>query len=362
MSQAGTKVTASSLGSVTTLTPDSGGAIGPNGSGTIFIHGGPNIATSGAGNTVTVGFTGTLPVANGGTGDVTLPIHTVLLGNGTSAINETAVGTNGQVLIGSTAADPAFSTLTSTGGTIVFTTGAHTLNLETSGSTSNSFVTNSGTATPSAGVLNVVGGTNITTSGSGSTVTINLAATIPVSLGGTGDTSLTAHGVLVGEGTSAVAVTAVGSNGQVLIGATAADPAFATLTSTGGTITFTAGANTLNLEADSGGLVWTVITGASQALVKTNGYFANNAGTISFSLPGIAAVGDTFTVAGMNNATGWTITQAAGQTMHFGTYNTTTGVGGSLSSTAIYDTIRFVCNIANTDFVVVQSIGNITVV
>jgi len=244
MSQIGTKVTASSIGAVTTLTPDSGGAIAPNGSGTIFVHGGPNIATSGAGNTVTVGFTGTLPVASGGTGD----------------------------------------------------------------------------------------------------------------------TSLTTHGVLIGEGTSAVAVTAVGSNGQVLIGATAADPAFATLTSTGGTITFTTGANTLNLEADSGGLVWTVITGASQALVKSNGYFANNAGTISFSLPGTAAVGDTFTVAGMNNATGWTITQAAGQTMHFGTYNTTTGVSGSLSSTAIYDTIRFVCNIANTDFVVVQSIGNITVV
>ncbi|HLX18458.1 MAG TPA: hypothetical protein VKS24_24995 [Bradyrhizobium sp.] len=45
--------------------------------------------------------------------------------------------------------------------------------------------------------------------------------------GGTGATTLTSHGVLVGEGTSAVVATTAGTAGQLLIG-TASDPAFAT--------------------------------------------------------------------------------------------------------------------------------------
>lgn len=45
----------------------------------------------------------------------------------------------------------------------------------------------------------------------------------------------------------------LGNNGQVLIGATGASPAWANLTSTGATITITNGANTINLEAVGGG-------------------------------------------------------------------------------------------------------------
>lgn len=52
---------------------------------------------------------------------------------------------------------------------------------------------------------------------------------LPVSQGGTGDSTLTAHGVLVGEGTSPITALAVGTTGQVLIGATGADPAFGAL-------------------------------------------------------------------------------------------------------------------------------------
>ena len=42
---------------------------------------------------------GTLTVANGGTGAVTLTANNVLLGNGTSAIQTVAPGTNGNVLV-----------------------------------------------------------------------------------------------------------------------------------------------------------------------------------------------------------------------------------------------------------------------
>jgi hypothetical protein len=49
--------------------------------------------------TVPVGrITGTLPVANGGTGRTTLTANNVLLGNGTTAVNFVAPGTNGNVL------------------------------------------------------------------------------------------------------------------------------------------------------------------------------------------------------------------------------------------------------------------------
>jgi hypothetical protein len=60
----------------------------------------------------------TLGVAGGGTGQASLLLHGVLIGEGTGAIHSTA-GTTGQMLIGVTGADPAFgNNPTITGGTI----------------------------------------------------------------------------------------------------------------------------------------------------------------------------------------------------------------------------------------------------
>jgi hypothetical protein len=53
----------------------------------------------------------TFPVANGGTGAVTLTQYGVLVGAGTSAVSGITAGTTGQVLLGSTGANPAFGTL-----------------------------------------------------------------------------------------------------------------------------------------------------------------------------------------------------------------------------------------------------------
>lgn len=173
----------------------------------------------------------------------------------------------------------------------------------------------------------------------------------------------TANTVALYGTSGALSETSAGTDGQVIIGATGAAPDFATLTSTDASITFTTGANTLDLSvASAGGLTWSVVTDATKTIVVSEAYFANNAGTLAFTLPATAAVGDTFSVAGMNNATGWSIAQNAGQTIHFGASDTTTGVGGSLASTGTFDVVEIVCNVANTDFVVTQSIGNITVV
>ena len=60
----------------------------------------------------------------------------------------------------------------------------------------------------------------------------------------------TDHGVLVGSGqTNAITALSVGTNGQVLLGSTGADPVFANLSSTDGSIAYTLGAGTLDLSA-----------------------------------------------------------------------------------------------------------------
>jgi len=73
-----------------------------------------------------------------------------------------------------------------------------------------------------------------------------------VAKGGTGATTLTDHGVLVGSATSPIDALSVGTNGQLLIGSTGTDPAFATVTSTVGTIGFTTGAASLALDVNAG--------------------------------------------------------------------------------------------------------------
>lgn len=61
----------------------------------------------------------------------------------------------------------------------------------------------------------------------------------------------TANAVAYGQGTAtAVGWTNAGTNGQLIIAATGAAPAFASLTSTGGSITITPGPNTLNIDVE----------------------------------------------------------------------------------------------------------------
>ena len=74
------------------------------------------------------------------------------------------------------------------------------------------------------GVSGVTASAPLASSG-GSTPNVSLTGTVPVANGGTGRTTLTNNGVLIGQGTSAVATTAAGTAGQVLVG-TAGAPAW----------------------------------------------------------------------------------------------------------------------------------------
>lgn len=119
--------------------------------------------------------------------------------------------------------------------------------------------------------------------------------------------------------------------------------------------------NTVTINAIGGGLSWSVISSATQSISSQNGYFANRGGGVAFTLPATCSIGDTFSI-GAINAGGWSLAQNAGQTIKIGSLDTTLGVGGSLASTANGDTIKIVCCVQDTNFVVVSSMGNITVV
>jgi len=109
-----------------------------------------------------------------------------------------------------------------------------------------------------------------------------------------------------------------------------------------------------------GGLIWNETTGTSASLVKGNGYFANNASRVTYTLPTTAALGDEFEVDG-KGAGGWKIAQNANQVIHTTMGDSATGTGGYLESTHRYDCARLRCIAANTDFLLVHSIGSLTV-
>jgi len=131
------------------------------------------------------------------------------------------------------------------------------------------FTENTGTATPVAGNLNLLGTGGTTTSGSGSTVNIN-SPSIPISAanGGTGVSGPTAHTLPVAEGASNFNFLGPLTNGQMLIGSSGADPTAGTITSTGGTISVTVGAGTLNIDT-TGQRVNSAVTSANSVSVST---------------------------------------------------------------------------------------------
>jgi len=122
--------------------------------------------------------------------------------------------------------------------------------------------------------VEVAGGTTgLSTSGGPITTsgTITITGTLNVANGGTGATSLTNGGILIGSGTGAVTATSQPTNGQLLIGSTGADPVVANLTEGTG-ITITEGAGTLTITADNNGTMSNFrITDGSNSEVITDG-------------------------------------------------------------------------------------------
>lgn len=152
--------------------------------------------------------------------------------------------------------------------------------------------------------------------------------------------TVTPHDVLVGGAANAITSVSPSTSGYVLTSnGVSADPSF-------------------QPAAAAPAFTWTVVTGATQALTANNGYFANRAGIVTFTLPSTAAVGDTFQVAQMHAGQTWVLNYNSGQKIYIGTTSTTTS-SGNLTSTADGDWIEIVCRVANTDFQCNIRSGNI---
>jgi len=152
---------------------------------------------------LTTGVTGTLPVGNGGTGAATFTANNVLLGNGTSALQVVAPGTNGNLL---TSNGTTWQSTTPTFGSVA--------------SVAQSFT---------GGIVSVTG-SPVTTSG---TLALSVAGTsggVPYFSSGTtwaSSAALTQYGVVYGGGAGAAPVaTAAGTTGQVLTATTGSAPSW----------------------------------------------------------------------------------------------------------------------------------------
>lgn len=144
-----------------------------------------------------------------------------------------------------------------------------------------------------------------------------------------------------------------------------ADTTTDTLTLVAGTnitITTDAGADSITINASAGGgMTWNEETTTSATMAVDNGYIANNAALVTLTLPTTAAVGKVVKVVG-KGAGLWRIAQNASEIIHFGNLDTTTGTGGYIEATHRRDAVELVCVVADTEWNVISSVGNITIV
>jgi len=164
--------------------------------------------------------------------------------------------------------------------------------------------------------------------------------------------------VVTTNATGVPVVTALATDGQLIIGSTAGAPAAATLTAGAG-VTITNGSNSITVATSAVGTTWTDQTTTTVTMTANNGYIADNAGLVTLTIPATAALGAEFTIAG-KGAGGWLLQANTGQTIHLG--SSATSSAGSLASTNQWDGVKIVCVTANTIFAVVSAVGNLTVV
>ena len=133
--------------------------------------------------------------------------------------------------------------------------------------------------------------TSVSTTLSGITVTnpttaAQIGGTLAVPSGGTGATSLTDGGVLLGSGTGVITATSQPTDGQLLIGSSGNDPVLATLTE-GTNITITEGAGTITIGTTAAAYgSWIASNGAGTSNIDSGDTltFADGAGvTTQFS-------------------------------------------------------------------------------
>jgi fibronectin-binding autotransporter adhesin len=173
-----------------------------------------------------------VPVADGGTGASTLTDGGVLLGSGTGAITAMAVLTDGQMIVGDGTTDP----VAESGATLRTSVGVGTGDSPQFTGIELGHATDTTITRTGAGAIAV----------EGNQVYLAGGTDVPVADGGTGASTLTDGGILLGSGTGAVTAMAVLADGAIAIGDGTTDPvAYSAFSSSTGTLNVAAGGSGL---------------------------------------------------------------------------------------------------------------------
>lgn len=217
-----------------------------------------------------------------------------------------------------------------------------------------------GTAQTGAITLGSSSGTNVVNVGTGSgATTVNVASGATNAKAVNIATGAVANVVAIGSTSGAASLTlnsgSAGITATGVFGVSPSSPQMVTISSAG-----LLGSQALPV----GGLVWSVVTGATQTIVPGHGYFANAAsGGVAFTLPATAAVGTSFAISGLSTGSGWSLVQGASQAVQIGELTSTAGVGGSVASTKNSDGMYVVNAVANNLWVDPSGVqGNLNIV
>lgn len=259
-------------------------------------------------------------------------------GDFTSADNQSVsesngLVTNGQLWIGSTALNAGSThinvgTLTSPGATILIGYSSPNITLAINSATVGQTITGTsgGPLSPTLGNWNILGGTvvagtsPVATSGSASTLTINVQRSQAIA---------STDSTKIGLASFNSSDFSVDANGFVSI--------------------------------VTGGMPWTDVTSATQALSVQNGYITDRGAGVTYTLPATASLGDEIKIDGKLGLT--TIAQNANQAIRMSSALSTTGVTGTVVGTNVGDCITLRCTTsgASTIWIAENFVGNWTV-
>lgn len=242
--------------------------------------------------------------------------------------------TNGQLLIASTASpNIKVGNITSPLGTITVGYSSPNITIDLSGGSTgiDSVAVQSGISpiVPTAAGLITINGSSVA------------AGTNPVLTAGTGANTMAVQ-VQISQAISSADATKIGLSNF--------NSAHFTVAATGFT--------SLNT---SGGMPWTDVTGATQALSVFNGYVTDRGAGVTYTLPATATFGDIIKIDGKLGLT--TIAQNANQAIRMGSSISTTGAGGSVVGTNVGDCITLRCTTggASTIWIAENWVGSWTV-